>query len=137
MDIQIVPKKQVDAVSFGAPEGMRVFLGTAGMVVGALDYLYSGGRLTFSSAHTHDGVKSMVTALNALEKRYRAVKGLQSVQLIHFLLSPSPYIMVKNKNIRDFYYWPNGRTMKISKEKLKKQIKQILDSRPSYITTKP
>jgi hypothetical protein len=131
MNIQIVPKKQIDSLSFGKPEGIRVFIQSKNSIIAAADFLYGKKNMKLSYLHYGHGLKLLVASLNKLEKRYKRHKDIYTAELIYFLLSNGLYILIKSRKQRQFYQSTHEKLSVISSEKIKKQVTNILaDCKP-------
>lgn len=126
MYIQNVPKSQYTFFSFGRPEGVRAFIQTGKNVIAAADFLFIGKKLKLSYIHQGDGLKILLHMLNKLEKKYAGKKDIFYAELIYFLLAQGPYILIRSKTKKQFYYSTAKRVMPISVAGLKKQVNKIL-----------
>jgi len=126
MYIQSVPKKQFRSLAFGRPEGIRTFIQSGKKVIAAADFLFIGKTLKLSYIHQGDGLRLLLNVINKLEKRYAAKKDPFFAELIYFLLAPGPYILIRSKTRKQFYYSTPKKVMPISIAGLKKQMNKIL-----------
>jgi hypothetical protein len=127
MYIQSVPKKQLRLFSFGRPEGIRAFIQSGKNVIAAADFLFTGKKLKLSYIHQGDGLKILLSVLNKLEKKYAGKKGFFYAELIYFLLAPGPYLLIRSKTTKQFYYSTAKKVTPVSVTGLKKQVTKILD----------
>lgn len=126
MHIQIVPKKQIQSLAFGKPEGIRVLIQSENDVIAAADFLFVKKRLKFSYVHHGNGLNILLSSINKLEKKYKDDKNICNVELIYFLLATGPYILIKSKKEKHFYHATAERLGKITPEQMRKQVTNIL-----------
>ena len=130
MSIQIVPKKAASSFSFGEPEGVRVFIGSSGKLVAAVDFLYVDGELEFSHIHQGKMIARLARHLQQLIRGYAGQERVYHAELISFLYINADYIMVRSGNNRVFYRALPGNITAISLPVLKKEIKLALSEQP-------
>jgi hypothetical protein len=130
MDIQIVPKKQVDTLAFSKPEGIRVFLMQGNKFCISVDFLYRGQRLWFSSSLQGHTLLTLSRAIRVLEEKLRLKKNRQEAVLVFFLLCPDTFLMVKDGRKKIFYQYGRKGLWEISQNDLRDQVKHAIEDRP-------
>jgi len=128
--IQVVPKKQLRNLHLGAPEGIRLLFENGDDIVLALDFTFRGKRMFLSAAHGPGHfLDTFVQSINALEKKCRKEPGVQTVELVYFILFTGPCLMLKSGRTLRFFHFVKGRLREITHTKLEKQVEAILATR--------
>lgn len=126
MPIQNVPKRQLNSLKFGKPEGYRVFIQHANTVHAAVDFVYGKTGLKMTAIHQGQGLYTILVILNKLEKKYRSSKAPCYPELIYFLLAEGPYIRVTTGKKTTYFHSNKDRLGTISPDQLKKKIETII-----------
>ena len=126
MDVQVIPKNQIESLAFGKPEGIRVLIQSGANVISAADFLYAGEKLKLSYLHHGKGLALLVSTLNKLEKKYQRTRNIYRAELIYFLLSAGTYVLIKSKSTCHYYHAAPRKMTRISPEQLKRQVSEIL-----------